>query len=75
MYFISHTGGHKYAANVIIYRRRMIGAADGIVGDENARETRRKVGDWEGEEGAVQGIWLARVSPVKGAFGRKEEFL
>ena len=63
MYFISHTGGHKYTANVIIYQRRMMGATDGVGGDENAREARREVGGCEGEEGAVPRIWLARVKP------------
>ena len=47
IYFISHVGGHKYAANVIVYRRRDIGAKD----------------DDEKEEGAAQCIWLARVRP------------
>lgn len=48
IYFISHVGGHKYAANVIVYRRRDF--------------------EWfkrgeEDQEGAAQGIWLARVRP------------
>ena len=45
IYFISHVGGHKYAANVIVYRRRDF---------QN---------DGQQEEGACQGIWLARVKP------------
>jgi len=49
IYFISHVGGHKYSANVIVYRRRDF--------DWYKR-------DAEGEnEGAAQGIWLARVRP------------
>ncbi|KAB8074082.1 Sucrase/ferredoxin-like-domain-containing protein [Aspergillus leporis] len=55
IYFISHVGGHKYSANVIVYRRRDF-------------EWHRKQGikdepPVEGEEGAAQGIWLARVRP------------
>ncbi|KAI9892443.1 MAG: hypothetical protein M1814_001400 [Vezdaea aestivalis] len=48
IYYISHVGGHKYAANVIIYRRR------GIEGGS---------GSGSAEEGAAQGIWLGRVRP------------
>lgn len=48
IYFISHVGGHKYAANVIVYRRRDF--------------EWYKRGELD-EEGAAQGIWLARVQP------------
>ncbi|KAI9932995.1 hypothetical protein ASPWEDRAFT_166646 [Aspergillus wentii DTO 134E9] len=48
IYFISHVGGHKYSANVMVYRRRDL-------------EWHRK--DKSGDEGASQGIWLARVRP------------
>lgn len=54
IYFVSHTGGHKFAANVIIYRRRM---AD----DEDDSKPGKVLG--EASEGAFQGIWLARVRP------------
>ncbi|KAK5218903.1 hypothetical protein LTR72_008085 [Exophiala xenobiotica] len=53
IYFINHVGGHKYSANVMIYRR----------------EGRRKDGTDEETDGAplakeaVQLIWLARVRP------------
>lgn len=62
IYFISHVGGHKYSANMMIYRRtdprRSVGEqiADG--------ETNGLVGgkkECEGE--AAQCIWLARVRP------------
>ena len=64
MYFISHVGGHKYSANLLIYRRaeprRSVseqitnGATEsGMVG---AKST-----EVEGE--AAQCIWLARVRP------------
>ncbi|KAH8428183.1 sucrase/ferredoxin-like domain-containing protein [Aspergillus melleus] len=52
IYFISHVGGHKYAANVIVYRRRDF---------EWYKQTETKTG--EQDEGAAQGIWLARVRP------------
>jgi hypothetical protein len=50
IHFISHVGGHKYSANVMVYRRRTIVGSDG-------KEVIDKT------EGAVQGIWLARVRP------------
>jgi Sucrase/ferredoxin-like len=59
VYFISHVGGHKYSANVIIYRRRdfewykKTAAAADSDPEKNEDE----------EEGAAQGIWLARVRP------------
>ncbi|KAL4891868.1 Sucrase/ferredoxin-like-domain-containing protein [Aspergillus ambiguus] len=49
IYFISHVGGHKYAANVIVYRRREMGTSTTTTNGEG--------------EGAAQGIWLARVRP------------
>lgn len=51
IYFISHVGGHKYAANVIVYRRRDF---EWYKQAETARTP---------NEGAAQGIWLARVRP------------
>ncbi|KAL9601963.1 MAG: hypothetical protein Q9219_002187 [cf. Caloplaca sp. 3 TL-2023] len=59
IYFISHVGGHKYSANVMVYRRSSVsdkGAADGL------SEEVRKVADPEVGE-ATQCIWLARVRP------------
>jgi hypothetical protein len=62
IYFISHVGGHKYSANLMVYRRsdapRTIseqmanGEANGLVGGKK---------ECEGE--AAQCIWLARVRP------------
>ncbi|OJD13425.1 hypothetical protein AJ78_06115 [Emergomyces pasteurianus Ep9510] len=54
IYFISHVGGHKYSANVIIYRRRNHDFSDAATEADRASRV---------EEGAVQGIWLARVRP------------
>ncbi|KAJ5544948.1 hypothetical protein N7535_006665 [Penicillium sp. DV-2018c] len=53
IYFISHVGGHKYSANVIVYRRRDFDWYKR--GQEGEGEIR--------DEGAAQGIWLARVRP------------
>ncbi|MCJ1472146.1 hypothetical protein MMC13_000793 [Lambiella insularis] len=50
IYFISHVGGHKFSANLMIYRR---------AGLDNKAET--KDGKAPGE--AAQCIWLARVRP------------
>jgi (2Fe-2S) ferredoxin len=50
IYFISHVGGHKYAANVMIYRKH------GVSGS-GAAEDGVQIGE------AGQCIWLARVRP------------
>jgi glycerol-3-phosphate O-acyltransferase/dihydroxyacetone phosphate acyltransferase len=57
IYFISHVGGHKYSANVMVYRRpNAFGQDDPTTeGEEKEKES--------GEVGAAQGIWLARVRP------------
>lgn len=55
IYFINHVGGHKYAANVIVYRRRNFEWYKDGAGE---KETEK-----EKDEGAAQGIWLARVRP------------
>jgi glycerol-3-phosphate O-acyltransferase/dihydroxyacetone phosphate acyltransferase len=71
IYFISHVGGHKYSANVIVYRRRDAFGIDAIerakVGEEEARPRVERAAGEEGAEGADEGaaqcIWLARVRP------------
>lgn len=67
IYFVSHVGGHKYAANVIVYRRRdfnwyekkSAGAASGTEGKDGDEGEEGEGAD----EGAAQGIWIARVRP------------
>jgi glycerol-3-phosphate O-acyltransferase / dihydroxyacetone phosphate acyltransferase len=54
IYFISHVGGHKYSANVMVYRR-----PNAFGQDEEVEGTQAE----EGDVGAAQGIWLARVRP------------
>lgn len=56
IYFISHVGGHKYSANVMIYRRpNAFGQDAGAAGER---------GDGGATDpGAAQCIWLARVRP------------
>ena len=77
IYFISHVGGHKYAANVMVYRRSgsELGGNRGngmTAGEEDMDETRlarnltdkaiiEKNAASTGE--AMQCIWLARVRP------------
>lgn len=56
VYFISHVGGHKYAANVIVYRRRDF---EWYKKEDSSKHDQGE----KGEDGAVQGIWLARVRP------------
>jgi hypothetical protein len=53
IYFISHVGGHKYSANIMVYRRQ--GRKQ-----EGSDETR---GGAPLSPEAVQCIWLARVKP------------
>lgn len=54
IYFISHVGGHKYSANCIVYRRRDF---------EWYRKQANGGKKEEDDEGAAQGIWIARVRP------------
>jgi hypothetical protein len=63
VYFISHVGGHKFSANVMIYRRASAPKLDGAACETEAEE--RKVVDLNNAEdqGAGQCIWLARVRP------------
>lgn len=79
IYFISHVGGHKYAANVMVYRRRDFdwyrkGRASQGGGSRNDGDNRLQGQQGQGQdenknqrgqedEGAAQGIWLARVRP------------
>ncbi|KAL6874939.1 Sucrase/ferredoxin-like domain-containing protein [Trichoderma novae-zelandiae] len=73
IYFISHVGGHKYSANVMVYRRPNAFGKDDEplpegVGEAEAAEDGGDDGEGEGERekgdvGAAQCIWLARVRP------------
>jgi hypothetical protein len=70
IYFISHVGGHKYSANVMVYRRPDAFGLDAVergkVGDgEVVVPKKKKEGDAgeDGDVGAGQCIWLARVRP------------
>lgn len=66
IYFISHVGGHKYSANVMIYRKSNAFGLDqvarGKVGEDNFPQPAKGI---EGEEqmGAAQCMWIARVKP------------
>ena len=56
IYFISHVGGHKYSANVMVYRRNQVPSLDGN-GASDGGKVARELGE------ASQCIWLARVRP------------
>jgi len=69
IYFISHVGGHKYSANVMVYRRQDAFGLDEVQMGKLTEEERQRVvpikkGDGPEEDyGAAQCIWLARVRP------------
>lgn len=66
IYFISHVGGHKYSANMMVYRRPDAFGLDEVsrakAGGELQPVTRPVDSDLA-EEGAGQCIWLARIRP------------
>lgn len=87
IYFISHVGGHKYSANMLVYRRPDAFGLDNVqrakeegeVRPKKPEELNKKSGEGikagegedgkaveeeeEGQIGAAQCIWLARVKP------------
>lgn len=80
IYFVSHVGGHKYAANVIVYRRRDFtwyrqdttttataddddDESDTDTDHEERGRSKNTRTNNPADEGASQGIWLARVRP------------
>lgn len=74
VYFISHVGGHKYSANMMVYRRPDAFGLDSVERanvDDVKIIARKKKEKSEGEKnepaeedvGAGQCIWLARVRP------------
>lgn len=75
IYFISHVGGHKYSANMMVYRRPDAFGVDGVEraqleggggGGQDLRPMLKKggeTGETEEDVGAAQCMWLARVRP------------
>ena len=77
IYFISHVGGHKYSANVMVYRRpdafgldaverARVPAVEAVVrrpSDEGAAGDADEEAGTASDPGAAQCIWLARVRP------------
>lgn len=65
IYFISHVGGHRYSANVMVYRRSDrvsgLGGTNGVAFNNDNDESGNGVSVASGE--ASQCIWLARVRP------------
>jgi hypothetical protein len=68
IYFISHVGGHKYSANMMVYRKSDAFGMDGleraILDGEASPLPSKFVPGQVPEEGAAQCIWLARVKPA-----------
>ncbi|KAF8866868.1 hypothetical protein BDZ45DRAFT_639293 [Acephala macrosclerotiorum] len=66
IYFISHVGGHKYSANVMVYRKADAFGLDkierGKLDGEICPAPRKENGEEE-QLGAAQCIWIARVKP------------
>lgn len=60
IYFISHVGGHKYSANMMVYRRA---EPHRNVSEQVADGEKEVLGEGNGEAQAGQCIWLARVRP------------
>jgi hypothetical protein len=72
IYFISHVGGHKYSANMMVYRRPDAFGLDKVergklTEGETAVPKRKNIAaaseNGEQDVGAGQCIWLARVKP------------
>ncbi|KAK2627326.1 hypothetical protein QTJ16_003292 [Diplocarpon rosae] len=66
IYFISHVGGHKYSANVMIYRKANAFGLDKVERGKLAGEAcppPQKPSPDEVHEGAAQCMWIARVRP------------
>ncbi|TVY83251.1 Actin patches distal protein [Lachnellula suecica] len=66
IYFISHVGGHKYSANVMIYRKADAFGLDNVQRGKLAGEVcppPKKPEADEEQMGAAQCIWIARVRP------------
>ena len=66
VYFISHVGGHKYSANVMIYRRANAFGLDdldrGKLAGDSFPPPAKPLAE-HAQEGAAQCIWIARVTP------------
>ncbi|CRK20271.1 hypothetical protein BN1723_012089 [Verticillium longisporum] len=75
IYFISHVGGHKYSANVIVYRKPDAFGLDSVQRATAGGDVRPKAvaaaangaaeteEEEEGDVGVGQCIWLARIMP------------
>ncbi|RMY36475.1 hypothetical protein D0865_13625 [Hortaea werneckii] len=61
IYFISHVGGHKYSANMMVYRRDD-GGGRSVEEQMQANGDEKQAGQEQGQQ-AGQCIWLARVRP------------
>lgn len=64
IYFISHVGGHKYSANMMVYRRAEMRRTvqeqmSGSIGNGDVGGKQKTIEEGE----AAQCIWLARIRP------------
>lgn len=64
IYFISHVGGHKYSANVMVYRKADAFGLDHLERAKHEGDvTPLPAQSTSEQEGAAQCIWIARVKP------------
>lgn len=66
IYFINHVGGHKYSANMMVYRRKNPFGLDDVQRANVNGDIDPVVplsGDGDVEDSAAQCIWLARIAP------------
>jgi Sucrase/ferredoxin-like len=66
IYFISHVGGHKYSANMMVYRRPDAFGLDSLQRaklDGEVCPMPSTVPHEDPDKGAAQCIWLARIRP------------
>ncbi|KAI8654498.1 hypothetical protein NCS57_01195400 [Fusarium keratoplasticum] len=63
IYFISHVGGHKYLANVMIYRRHNAFGRGHDSHPGHPQDNSENGAHGPSDFGAAQCIWLARIRP------------
>jgi len=63
IYFISHVGGHKYSANLMVYRRKDAFGMDHLERAKIEGDLPKPNAQIDPNEGAAQCMWLARVRP------------
>lgn len=64
IYFISHVGGHKYSANVMVYRKANAFGLDDVERAKAGEADVKPVVKTEVADEGAQCIWLARIKPA-----------